>query len=185
MRYARRLMEVRRAPDDRELSDLSTGVILDELSETLAGFRTLLAEQQWTPRTSAILGSFRDLVGHLRTACPCPHRSGQLQLALEHFAVHAAGEQQQPDGNGLPVETRLLMDEAAAYAYFSLTLLGIFGRERFNDPLSEAAGHGPDGDPELLAEARLELAVSPYRARRLIDGLREAWDLPSPPPPAL
>jgi hypothetical protein len=181
MRYARRLMEVRRAPDDRELSDLSKRVILDELSETLAGFRTLLAKQQWSPKTSAILDSFRDLVGHLRTACSCRNRSDQLQLALEHFAIHTAREQERPDGNDLPVETRLLMDEAAAYAYFSLTLLGIFGRERFNDPMAEAAGHGPDGDPELLAEARLELAVSPYSARRLIDGIREAWGLPSPP----
>ncbi|OQR61471.1 hypothetical protein B6E66_24060 [Streptomyces maremycinicus] len=183
MRYARRLMEVRGAPDDRELSDLSRRVILDELTETLAGFRTLLAKQQWSPETSLILGSFRDLVGHLRTACSCRNRSDQLQSALEYFAIHTARGQERSDGTGddLPVETRLLMDEAAAYAYFSLTLLGIFGRERFNDPMTEAAGQGPDGDPELLAEARLELAISPYSARRLIDGIRRAWGLPSPP----
>ncbi|MFE7070326.1 P-loop NTPase fold protein [Streptomyces sp. NPDC057620] len=177
MRYARRLMEVRKVPRDRELGDLSKRVILDELSETLAGFRTLLAKQQWSPETSAILGSFRDLVGHLRTACPCRDRSDQLRLALEHFAIHARRGQEGPDGIDLTAETRLLIEEAAAYAYFSLTLLDIFTRERFNDPMTAASRNGPDGDPELLAEARLELAVSPYSARRLIDGIREAWRL--------
>ncbi|MFI1003015.1 hypothetical protein ACIP10_27990 [Streptomyces galbus] len=180
MRYARRLMEVRSSPDDRELSSLSRKVILDELSETLAGFRTLLAKQQWSPETVTILGSFRNLVGHLRTACPCRDRTEQLELALEHFALHAAREPRLPTDGDLPAETRLLMDEAAGYAYFSLTLLGIFGREPFNSPLAAAAQQGPDGDPELLAQARLELAISPHSARRLVDGIRRAWGLPSP-----
>lgn len=180
MRYARRLMEVRSSPDDRELSSLSRKVVLDELSETLAGFRTLLAKQQWSPETITILGSFRDLVGHLRTACPCRDRTEQLELALEHFALHAAREQHLSTVGALPAETRELMDEAAGYAYFSLTLLGIFGRDPFNAPLAAAAVHGPDGDPELLAQARLELAISPHSARRLIDGIRVAWGLPSP-----
>ncbi|MFE9560182.1 hypothetical protein ACFYM0_03655 [Streptomyces sp. NPDC006487] len=41
-----------------------------------------------------------------------------------------------------------------AYAYFSLTLLGIFAEEVFGRRGRSAAAPGPDGDPELLAEAR-------------------------------
>lgn len=118
---------------------------LEELPATLAGFRTLLAKQQWTPGTSAILGAFRGLAGRPRT----------------------------------PGEARSLIDEAAAYAYFSLTLLDIFGDRNFKALRDAAAERGPDGDPELLAEARLELAVSPYSARPLIDAIRRAWGLPS------
>jgi hypothetical protein len=181
IRYGRRLMEVRDTTDDLKLTVISRTVILEELSETLAGFRTLLAKYQWSEDTSEILGSFRGLVGHLRTACPCREREEQLLLALEHFAVHAPRRQDSSAGDLVAGEARLLIDEAAAYAYFSLTLLGVFGRPRFNNRMAAARSRGPDGDPELLAEARLELAVSPYSARKLIAGIRLAWDLPDSP----
>ncbi|MEU5953736.1 P-loop NTPase fold protein [Streptomyces sp. NPDC047525] len=188
IRYARRLLEVQKATSALELTSISRSVIAEELSETLAGFRTLLAKQQWTPETSTILGSFRSLVGYLRTTGP--HRGRELQAALEHFAIHAPRGRWAELGEGdLPDEARVLIDEAATYAYFSLTLLDIFGRRGFNRRRTSAAGRGPDGDPELLAEARLELAVSPYSARPLIDGIRQAWGLllspsadPSDPP---
>ncbi|WP_053200282.1 P-loop NTPase fold protein [Streptomyces viridochromogenes] len=177
IRYGRRLMEIQQATAHLELTDISRVMIVEELSETLAGFRTLLAKQQWSSENSLILGSFRSLVGHLRTACPCPHREEQLLQALEYFAIYTARAHTQPDASSIPGEARVLIDEAAAYAYFSYTLLGIFGREGFNRRRTQAAACGPDGDPELLAEARLELAVSPYSARSLIDGIRLAWDL--------
>ena len=181
IRYGRRLVEVRDTTHDVELTDISKTVILEELSETLAGFRTLLAKYQWSEDTSEILGSFRGLVGHLRTACPCREREEQLLLALEHFAIHAPRQQDHSAGDAVSGEARPLIDEAAAYAYFSLTLLGVFGRPQFNSRMAAARSRGPDGDPELLAEARLELAVSPYSARKLIDGIRLAWNLPDSP----
>ncbi|MET7737888.1 hypothetical protein ABZT02_42330 [Streptomyces sp. NPDC005402] len=78
-----------------------------------------------------------------------------------------------------PEEARQLIDEAAAYAYLSLTLLDIFGRPGFNQRRAEAARRSPDGNPDLLAEARQELAVSPYSTRPVIDGIRQAWLLDS------
>ncbi|KOU77035.1 hypothetical protein ADK57_03915 [Streptomyces sp. MMG1533] len=77
--------------------------------------------------------------------------------------------------------------------YLCLTLLDVFGRLDDNGRLA-AATRTPDGHLELLAEARQELAVSPYSARVVIDDVRRAWQLerlstpgPSPvvviPPP--
>ncbi|MFD5025789.1 P-loop NTPase fold protein [Streptomyces sp. NPDC058373] len=177
IRYGRRLMEIQETTSHLELTDISRVMILEELSETLAGFRTLLAKQQWSPNNSLILGSFRSLMGHLRTACPCSDREEQLQQAMEHFAIHAAQGQASSDQRDLPGDARQLIDEASAYAYFSFTLLGIFGPEEFNRRRKEAARRGLDGDPEALAEARLELSISPYSARPLIDAIRVAWNL--------
>ncbi|MGV9879134.1 hypothetical protein [Streptomyces sp. NPDC003006] len=176
IRYGRRLLEIQEATQHFELADISRAMVLEELGETLSGFRTLLAKQQWTPDTSVILGSFRTLAGHLRTGA---YREPELRQALEYFAVHAVRERWLSDvrGEGPPGEAEPLIDEAATYAYFSLTLLDIFGSDGFGRRRTEAAGRAPDGDPELLAEARLELAVSPYSARPLIDGIRRAWSL--------
>ncbi|MFE0134204.1 P-loop NTPase fold protein [Streptomyces sp. NPDC059037] len=180
IRYARRLLEIQEATRALELTVISRSIILEELSETLAGFRTLLAKQRWTPETSVILGSFRNLVGHLRATGP--RRPQNLRAALEHFAVQAPlGRWAELGESDLPDEARALIDEAAAYAYFSLTLLDIFGRKGFNRRQAAAIDRGPDGDPELLAEARMELAVSPYSARPLIDAIRQAWHLTSSP----
>ncbi|MFE6332876.1 hypothetical protein ACFVOK_06595 [Streptomyces sp. NPDC057798] len=168
IRYGRRLVEIQTTRDHVELPDVAWALIPEELSETLTGFRTLLAKQQWQPDTMTVLGSFRSLAAQLRTWCPCPEPAGQLRGALTHFAAYEA--------TGLPEESRRLIEEATAYAYFSLTLLDIFGRPDFNQRRTAAARH-PDGQLDLLAEARQELAVSPHSARAVIDGIREAWDL--------
>ncbi len=189
IRYGRRLIEIQETTEQVELVDISQDMILEELSETLAGFRTLLAKQQWSPQNSMILGSFRTLTGLLRTVDRrCPACERELQQALEHFALHSARDTAQPDVPALPDGAGPLIDEAAAYAYFSFTLLGIFGRENFNERKRRAKQRGPDGETELLAEARRELAVSPYSARTLIDAIRLAWDLrpaDEPPVPAV
>ncbi|QEV20439.1 hypothetical protein CP975_25475 [Streptomyces alboniger] len=193
IRYGRRLLEVRQATSHIKLADIARSVILEELAHTLSGFRTLLAKQHWTPTTSVVLGSFRSLDSRLRTACAC--REQEVRQALEHFALAVPGARDSSPGTGavagpepgtetLPGDARTLIDEAAAYAYFSLTLLDIFGGADFARRGTEAAERGADGDPELLAEARRELGVSPYSARALVDDIRQAWDLPSPPPTA-
>ncbi|MDV9169857.1 hypothetical protein R6V09_06860 [Streptomyces sp. W16] len=169
IRYGRRLLEIRLVTEQAELPDISQALIIEELSETLAGFRTLLAKQQWTPGTQGVLGSFRSLAAHLRVACPCPEPVQQLRGALAHFVAYEA--------EGLPENSRGLIDEAAVYAYLSLTLLDIFGGPGFTQRRTEAARLSPDGNPDLLAEARQELAVSPYSTRPLIDGIRRAWQL--------
>ncbi|WP_328978366.1 hypothetical protein [Streptomyces canus] len=173
IRYGRRLLEIQLITERSELTDVAQALIIEELSETLAGFRTLLAKQQWTPGTQGVLGSFRSLAAHLRVACPCREPMNQLHGALAHFVAYDV------DGIGIPEESRRLIDEAAAYAYLSLTLLDIFGRPGFNQRRVEAARRSPDGNPDLLAEARQELAVSPYSTRPVIDGIRQAWLLDS------
>ncbi|KAB8158913.1 hypothetical protein FH609_019825 [Streptomyces sp. 3MP-14] len=173
IRYARRLLEIQDATEQLELPDIARAMILEEVHETLDGFHNLLARQRWTPETSAVLVAFRDLMGHLRTACTCcPERATALEAALTHFATRPA-----PAGE----EARVLLDEAAVYAYFSLTLLEIFGRPGFAARRETAALGGADGDPETLADARRELAVSPYSARPLLDAVRRAWALAIPP----
>ncbi|MFG2874452.1 hypothetical protein ACGFYU_05465 [Streptomyces sp. NPDC048337] len=186
IRYGRRIIEAEEATRYPELRDISRAMILQELSETLAGFRTLLGKQQWTADTGVVLGSFRTLAGRLRTACSCPAQAHELHWALQEFALRTPYG---PTGAGdaeLTDTARQLIEEASVYSYFALTLLDVFGADGFGRRRDSAAGRGPDGDPELLAEARRELAVSPYSARPLLTAIRTAWDLPlvAVPPPS-
>ncbi|MER6344759.1 hypothetical protein ACWC10_18975 [Streptomyces sp. NPDC001595] len=178
MRYGLRVMEIEDKTRFVELTDISRQMILEELSETLAGFRTLLGKHEWTAETSAILLSFRGLMGHLRYLCPCP--SAELQKALQHVAFYDLEEQLGAAAAAdVPEATRLLIDEASAYVLFSLTLLDVFGRPDFARRRAAARRRGPDGEPEMLAQARQELELSPYSARPLLTRIRSAWGLPS------
>ncbi|MFH9266970.1 hypothetical protein ACH4KN_22380 [Streptomyces sp. NPDC017546] len=179
LRYGRHIMETREKTQSDELTDISRGLVLQELAETLSGFRTLLSKQHWTPDTHEILYAFRTLGAHLRGACPCTE--SEVQFALENFAIHSPEILRNEPHPALPGIARQLIDEAAAYAYFSLTLLDIFGREGFDRRRRAAEALGTNGDPELLAEARQELGLSPYSARPLISAIREAWSLPLQP----
>jgi hypothetical protein len=62
-----------------------------------------------------------------------------------------------------------------------MTLLDVFGRPDLTRRRAEA-GRSPDGDPDLLAQARQELEISPYSARPLITAIRAAWGLGAAPP---
>ncbi|MEU3826863.1 hypothetical protein AB0F36_16305 [Streptomyces sp. NPDC029080] len=174
VRYGRRVMETEKNTGAVELSEISRKLILDELYETLSGFRVLLSRQEWTAEASPVLESFRRLMAHLR--------SGSTDASAIHrdLADFAEGRRQFDFfGGGLQLEaaTSRLLLEASSYAYFSLTLLDIFGTEGFSRRSARAGSH-PDGDPQLLAEARQELAVSPYTARSLLRSVRRAWSLP-------
>ncbi|MFJ3495460.1 P-loop NTPase fold protein [Streptomyces sp. NPDC086091] len=169
VRYARRLLEIKAATEQVELPDVAGLLILEELAETLAGFRTLLAKQPWTAGDPDVLGLFRDAAAHLRTACPCTLPMRALRPALLRLAV--------PGTTGLAEEPRRLVDEAAAYVSLALTLLDVFGPPDFNRRRAAAEAASPDGGPDALAEARQELALSPYTARTVIDAVRQAWGL--------
>ncbi|MEE1798148.1 P-loop NTPase fold protein [Streptomyces sp. JV176] len=180
IRYGRRVMDMKDKTRSGEMVRIARQLIFEELFETLAGFRTILSKQHWTQGTGNILGSFRVLVGLLREPCPCTET--ELHQALVEFAFYAIGDTTSAPIDGeLAQEARQLIDEASAYAYFSLTLLDIFAREGLERRSRQAADHGPDGYPERLAEARQELAVSPYSSRPLIDAIRKAWSLPMGP----
>ncbi|MEU9861938.1 hypothetical protein AB0D99_13740 [Streptomyces sp. NPDC047971] len=186
IRYGLRLDEIEAKTRFVELTDIAGQLILEELSDTLAGFRTLLGKQRWTARTGTVLVAFRNAMDQLRPACPCD--SAELRGALEHVAFHdLRGHLGEESAAEVSDEARELLDEASAYALFSLTLLDIFGRGDFAQRRDGAAGRGPAGDLEQLARARQELEVSPYSARHLIGTIRTAWQLPERPtagPPA-
>ncbi|WP_405468135.1 P-loop NTPase fold protein [Streptomyces anulatus] len=179
IRYGRRIMDMKDKTRSGKLVRIARQLILEELSETLAGFRTLLSKQQWTPGTGNVLNSFRTLVTLLREPCPCTE--GELRGALQQFAFYQTGDAAAAPGHELIDEARHLIDEASAYTYFSLTLLDIFAENGLERRTRQAAQRGPDGNPERLAHARQELAVSPYSSRPLIEAIRKAWSLPMSP----
>ncbi|MEU0034684.1 hypothetical protein [Streptomyces sp. NPDC006333] len=199
LRYGLQLREIQDKTRSYELTHISRHLILEELAETFAGFRTLLSKQQWTHDTNHVAASFRTLCGYLRDPCPCVE--ADMLRTLEQFAFYTHVPRTSPaDADATPLQStdpdltsdaRQLIDEASAYAYFSLTLFDIFSTEGLERRTQLAAEHGPDGDPERLADARQELGISPYSARPLIDTVRKAWSLPlgpttggSFPPPA-
>ncbi|MGW1187346.1 P-loop NTPase fold protein [Streptomyces sp. NPDC002559] len=180
IRYGLRLDEIEAKTRFVELTDIAGQLILEELSDTLAGFRTLLGKQRWTARTGTVLVAFRNVMDHLSPACPCG--SIELRWALEHVAFHdLRGHLGEEAAAEVSSEARELLDEASAYALFSLTLLDVFGRRDFARRRDAAAARGPAGDLELLGRARQELEVSPYSARHLIGSIRTAWRLPEGP----
>ncbi|MEU0660696.1 P-loop NTPase fold protein [Streptomyces lavendulocolor] len=174
LRYGLQIEEIQAKTKTHELAHLARELILEELSETLAGFRTLLGKQQWTQETSGILSDFRTLCGHLKTSqCVCT--DGPLLHALGEFAHRPPGTQ--PSHGDITAEARQLIDEAAAYSYFSLTLLEILTAPGLDRRSEDALAQGAYGAHERLAEARLELTISPYSARTLITHIRKAWSL--------
>ncbi|MFD8916108.1 P-loop NTPase fold protein [Streptomyces sp. NPDC059575] len=180
LRYGLQIKETQDRTQAQELPDIAYDLILDELSETLAGFRTLLSKHQWTPGTSDTLTAFRFLCNQLRDVCPCTEP--ELRQALGTFVFEGVDSHADPaPDRELSDEARQLVDEASAYAYFSLTLLEVFGEKGLKHRASRARAFGADGAPERLAEARQELAISPYSARTLINSIRMAWELPLSP----
>ncbi|MEU3787483.1 hypothetical protein AB0E89_44405, partial [Streptomyces sp900129855] len=189
LRYGLQLREIQDKTQSYELTHISRHLILEELAETFAGFRTLLSKQQWTHDTNSVLASFRTLCGYLRDPCPCVE--ADMLRTLDQFAFYTHGPRPRPADAGDPPhapadpdltnDARQLIDEASTYAYFSLTLLDIFSTEGLERRTQLAAEYGPDGDPERLADARQELGISPYSARPLIDTVRKAWSLPLGP----
>uniref|UniRef100_UPI0015F05FC1 P-loop NTPase fold protein n=1 Tax=Streptomyces sp. WELS2 TaxID=2749435 RepID=UPI0015F05FC1 len=164
VRYGRRVWETRKKARTLELSDIARTLVLDELYETLSGFRVLLGRQEWTEAASPVLESFRRLMARLDS------RPGDMRALRRELTDFAEGRRRFDFSGGSPAlgaETSRLLVEASAYAYFSLTLLDIFGKEGFTRRSARASA-SPDGDPQLLAEARQELAVSPYTARSLL-----------------
>ncbi|WP_282704234.1 P-loop NTPase fold protein [Streptomyces sp. CC219B] len=184
IRYARRLIEVHHWTDRKELKDLAPTMILEELADTLEGFRTLLAMKDWTADGAPLLNRLFVLVRLLRS----PHeRLGvEARTRIQYLADNPVPALPQTDAgtaaDPLSDETLSLWQEASACAYFSWTLLQIFGAPDFDNRFEQAQNDVMNGDPQRLAEARQELAVSPFSARILLDDIRAAWALaPSNP----
>lgn len=129
IRYGRRMLEMHaeisliQQAQAVELTQISGRLIVEELYDTLAGFRTLLAKQQWTHENAAWLSTYRIVIDHLRHARP--GTTGEFMVALEYLAASGAVP---PSGSPAepPEAARQLFTEASAYTYFALTLLQIF-----------------------------------------------------------
>lgn len=179
IRYGRRMLEMHEDISSSqqasavELTEISRRLIVEELNDTLAGFRTLLAKQQWTHQNATWLSAYRVVMDQLRHACP--HSSTELVASLEYVAASGV-----PPTTGsvaeLPEAAQQLITEASAYTYYVLTLLQIFHPDDFEDRCIRA-NTSAAGNPQFLAEARLELTVSPHSARPMIDAARAAWQL--------
>ncbi|HEY9368766.1 hypothetical protein [Streptomyces sp.] len=179
IRYGRRMLEMHEDISSAqqasavELTEISRRLVVEELTDTLAGFRTLLAKQQWTHQNAAWLSAYRVVMDQLHHACP--HSITELVAALEYVAASgvspAAGSAIEP-----PEAAQQLITEASAYTYYALTLLQIFHTDDFEDRRLRANTTAA-GNPQFLAEARLELTVSPHSARPMIDSARAAWRL--------
>ncbi|MFJ4715613.1 P-loop NTPase fold protein [Streptomyces sp. NPDC088785] len=176
IRYARRIVEMQQHTKSHELATVCRRLVVEELADTLAGFRILLGKEEWTAPSSDVLTRFRGLTTLLRTtASATPAHQEALTEALRNFAFRPL-----PPTPGVPESAVRLVDEATAYAYLALTFLDVFTAPAFRERRAAAAATGPDGDPHLLAEARQELAVSPHSARTLLDAVRRAWGLQVP-----
>ncbi|MGW7175387.1 P-loop NTPase fold protein [Streptomyces xanthophaeus] len=174
VRYGRRIIEIEAAAGSSELTDISRRLVLEELSEALSACRVLLSKHRWNEDASAILESFRSLVALLRYEyVPVSN----IRRALEDFAAMRYPIVASSESAQISEELAHLIAEASTYAYFSLTLLDIFSSEGFTRRSEVAANRGPEGTPQLLAEARQELVVSPHTARRLLKSIRQAWGL--------
>ncbi|WP_330279325.1 ATP-binding protein [Streptomyces sp. NBC_00569] len=179
IRYGRRMLEMHseiasgQQASAVELTEISRRLIVEELSDTLGGFRTLLAKQQWTHQNATWLSGYRVVMDQLRTACP--HSTTELVASLEYVAASGVAPATGPVAS-LPEAAQQLITEASAYTYYVLTLFQIFHPEDFEDRRTRASTT-PAGRPQFLAEARLELAVSPHTARPMIDSARAAWHL--------
>lgn len=188
IRYGRRMLEMLEGQTSAEspaleLAEVSHRLIKEEIRDTLAGFRTLLAKQQWTAHNVGWLSRYRILNEHLRHTCP--HRTVELVTTLQYVAADTTP----PPGPTEPPEAALqLITEASTYTYFALTLLQIFQPLGFDNRRKTAADtQDSAAHPHALAEVRLELAVSPHSARPMIDTVRDAWllaPLPTPNPSA-
>ncbi|WP_431782413.1 hypothetical protein [Streptomyces chumphonensis] len=178
IRYGRRIVEVRERTGSIELVVISRQLILEELHDTLAGFRTLLSRHTWTAANADVLDHYRDLMDQLQSFCAC--NADAARQALERFAADRSPTPSASSG-GISGDAAELIHEASAYAYFGLTLLQVFSLPAFDQRSAEAKGRSPAGRPQYLAEARLELSVSPHSARHLIGEVREAWGLSTTP----
>ncbi|MFD8338924.1 P-loop NTPase fold protein [Streptomyces solisilvae] len=177
IRYTRRMVTI---PDDlgrggSQLPEVARELLLVELRETLAGFRVLLGRADSPVSWASRLDDARSTILLLQD-----HSEAEQALlvrdAIQHLiaAVTAPMDTTMagPEGGGQQ------WDELAAYCDFMLTLIDFFAvKEPFpSEKKFERAG--ADGDLQRLAEARLELAVSPASTRLVLKRFREAWGMP-------
>lgn len=191
IRYGRRLDEVQQETNAYEIAQLAWEMISDEMAESLAGTRVLLAaEPGWTAETAALLLHLGDLERLLATdeRRPTTFERSPARVLMADLAGRrvrpmrwwtVSGPRPWPTEDKLSGQTLALLEEASAHVYFGLTLLDIFASGDFTRRRDEAESRAasPTGAVQPLAVARQELSISPQSARAIISDVRVAWGL--------
>ncbi|MEU0162739.1 P-loop NTPase fold protein [Streptomyces sp. NPDC006261] len=150
--------------------DIARELLLEELQETLTSFRTRLSAGDHLDTRLEQLRSTTVLVKERHNVAFV----ADYHEVLGHL-LHATAPLLDASA---PQSAQRMWDELGAYIDFILTLLSFFvDREKFPDrPSLDAVAY--DGALQRLAEARLELAISPAGSRHILHQFRKTWDLP-------
>ncbi|WP_406116166.1 P-loop NTPase fold protein [Streptomyces sp. NBC_01014] len=177
IRYTRKVTETHRRTDQHSLSALARDLLWEEAAQALSGFRVLLANHSDSGRWAETVHSLHNTITMIRGADPRGpnHDVEQRLLALAQQGEPAASNSSEP-----AAELSHRWEELSCYALFILTLLEVFARRDF--AVRRAAytrPEKPQADLQRLADARLEMGVSPHSARKIIDTFRGHWALRS------
>ncbi|MDR6975810.1 hypothetical protein J2X68_002498 [Streptomyces sp. 3330] len=184
IRYSREMVALRESKGEVELRNIAAWLVTRAMRDTVDAFRAGAKEAALPTRSAdMIFGATRRLAEFLHADCLC--ELDRMRGHIGRFARWADGPGGVELRAELPADTLERLDEAAAYAYFSVTLLDVFAMPGFERRRAQAHVHGPDGSVERLAVVRGELSLSPHSARRLLDDTRTAWGLPPVPAPDL
>ncbi|MFG2576519.1 P-loop NTPase fold protein [Streptomyces sp. NPDC048481] len=184
IRFSREMVSLRTARGEVELRNVGAWLVVRAMRETVDAFRGGVKEGTLPTRSiDVVFGATRRLAELLHADCLC--ELGRMREQIGRFARWADGPGTAELAAELPSDVLERMEEAAAYAYFCVTLLDVFSAPGFGRRRTQAQVNRPNGSLERLAVVRAELSVSPPSARRLIEDTRAAWGLPEIPAPDL
>ncbi|MEV1063568.1 P-loop NTPase fold protein [Streptomyces sp. NPDC050263] len=184
IRYSREMVSLRESRGEVELRNIAAWLVTRAMRDTVDAFRVGVKEGALPTRSAdMVFGSTRRLAEFLHADCLC--ELDRMRGHIGRFARWADGPGGAELRADLPADTLERLEEAAAYAYFCVTLLDVFAAPGFERRRTQAHVYRPDGSLERLAVVRGELSLSPHSARRLLDDTRAAWGLPHVPAPEL
>ncbi|MFE9459493.1 hypothetical protein [Streptomyces californicus] len=175
IRYTRKVTETHRRTQQPGLAALAREVLWEEAAQALAGFRALLARHDDSAATAQIVHDLHTLIALIREA-----DSSRANPELEQHILHLAHAVHplHSEGTGPVGEPAQRWEEFSCYLYFIGTLLEVFARRNFaaRKEAYTSTGKAP-ADLQRLAEARLEMTVSPHSARKILEQFRVHWAL--------
>ncbi|WFB05594.1 KAP family NTPase [Streptomyces sp. LX-29] len=183
IRYTRKVTEIHRRTGQAGLAALARELLWEEAAQALSGFRVLLAHQEGSARSAQTVHDLHTLISLIRSADPT-----RANPEVEQRILHLAHMAHPPHADSVNPADELAQrwEEFSCYLHFIGTLLEVFARRNY--AARKAAYTGPTkphGDPQRLAEARLEMTVSPHSARKILEQFRTRWALrPAAIPPA-
>ncbi|MFF9034901.1 P-loop NTPase fold protein [Streptomyces sp. NPDC014892] len=168
IRFTRKVVEIRHRTDRTDLRGIAGSLLLEEVSETLSGFRVVLGSQPHDAASGELLHDLHGSVDRLRLVPP----GADVRRTL-HRELHRIASRDAPTDDSL----RAQWAELSAYMLFAMTMVDVFVPRRSDEET------GPNRlltDTERLIQlgaARLELGVSADSARLALERLRTAWQL--------